>query len=198
MKSMSDGPSPEAQSIEVVLERIRAGNLTELIGIWAGRSCEQWSQAPQLYRGLTETILGHGEPLLAYDVVTEALTLWPSDIRLRQLQGLALSRSGATGRANRILEELRRQGATDEETLGMLGRTYKDLAARAESPARENLLKRAAETYSEAYQNTGGYWTGINAATMNLLIGEEGQACQIAEKVREECTAELNNTSRDL
>jgi hypothetical protein len=50
-------------------------------------------------------------------------------VRLRQLQGLALSRSGATARANAILENLRRQEETGEETLGMLGRTHKELPA---------------------------------------------------------------------
>src|SRR5439155_1108328 len=83
----------------------------------------------------------------------------------RRLQGLALARSGAIERANAILEALRKQGQTDEETLGMLGRTYKDLAANAVSiAARKKCLKRAMEIYREAYQTTGGYWTGINAA----------------------------------
>jgi hypothetical protein len=61
--------------------------------------------------------------LLAYDVIHEGLSTWPTDIRLRQLQGLALSRSGASDRANAIFEELRGEGQADEETLGMLGRT---------------------------------------------------------------------------
>jgi len=72
----------------------------------------------------------------------------PGDPRLRQLQVLALARSGATERANTMLEEIRREGQTDEETLGMLGRTYKDLAAGAGlASERERLLRRAAETY---------------------------------------------------
>jgi hypothetical protein len=68
---------------------------------------------------------------------------------LRQLQGLALSRSGATERANAVLENLRREQGTGEETLGMLGRTYKDLAATAATrERRKEFLKRAAETYT--------------------------------------------------
>lgn len=78
---------------------------------------------------LAEKSLRQGEPLLAYDVASEGLSRWPNDIRLRQLQGLALARSGAAARANSILASLRSAGQTDEETLGMLGRIYKDLAS---------------------------------------------------------------------
>jgi hypothetical protein len=75
--------------------------------------------------------------------------------------------------------------------LACSARTYKDLAASATTTAlREQFLKRAADTYGEAYQATGGYWTGINAATMNLLIGEEACAREIASKVRDQCLKE--------
>ena len=46
---------------------------------------------------------------------------------MRQLQGLSLARSGAVERANRILADLEREGHADEETLGILGQTHKDL-----------------------------------------------------------------------
>jgi class 3 adenylate cyclase len=147
---------------------------------------------------LAEKFLGQGEPLLAYDVVSEALAKWPTDVRLRQLQGLALARSGATERANTILEDLRRVGQTDEETLGMLGRTYKDLASDAKSTSeRDNLLRRAAEIYTQAYESSGGYWSGINAATMSLLIGETARAQELAQKVRAQCLKGVEDPSGD-
>src|ERR1700759_4740530 len=184
---MEAGAESSTQTSGALLERISKADLGELMAIWAGRAVDQWPPEPEVYRLLTKRILGQGEPLLAYDVAVEALSLWPADVKLRQLQGLALSRSGATERANVILQKLRDEGATDEETLGMLGRTYKDLAARATSPEREKFLKRAAEIYGEAYEKSGGYWTGINAATMNLLIAEESRACDLAQKVRQQC-----------
>ena len=165
--------------------------LAELMSVWRARDVEDWSRSPGTYRTLAEKILGQGEPLLAYDVVSEALAKWPEDIRLRQLQGLALARSGATERANAILETLRSAGQTDEETLGMLGRTYKDLASRT-GAEREKFLRRAAEIYTQAYESSGGYWSGINAATMNLLIGETERAAELAEKVRAECLQALS------
>ncbi len=131
-------------------------------------------------------------------MVHEGLTKFSADIRLRQLRGLALARSGATERANAALEELRSEGQTGEETLGMLGRTYKDLAATAATPGeREKFLARAAEIYAEAYRATGGYWTGINAATMSLLTNETERAREIANAVREQCLKEIQSPAGD-
>jgi class 3 adenylate cyclase len=145
-----------------------------------------------------EKFLGQDEPLLAYDVVSEGLTKWPDHVRLRQLQGLALARSGATQRANAVLEKLRVEGRADEETLGMLASTFKDLAVRAAIASdREQFLRRAAETYMQAHRATGGYWTGINAATMNLLIGEPDGATAIAREVREQCSKRVTDKGRD-
>jgi class 3 adenylate cyclase len=184
--------------IENLLERAQSASLAELMSIWRSRVHEEGSGSPAVFRCLGERILAQGEPLLAYDVVTAGLAMWPSDVRLLQLQGLALARSGATERANAILEDLRRESQADEETRGMLGRTYKDLAAIAATPVqRKELFQRAAEIYGEAYRATGGYWTGINAATTNLLIGEEARAREIANKVREQCLKEVQDPSGD-
>src|ERR1700736_538038 len=117
--------------IDNLLCAVTSASLSELMSIWRARQAEEWSRSPEIYRSVGERILHQGEPLLAYDVIREGLNIWPSDVRLRQLQGLALARSGAMERANALLESLRNEGQTDEETLGMLGRTYKDLAATA-------------------------------------------------------------------
>ena len=175
-----------------------SASLGELMSIWRTRAHEEGSGSPAVFRCLGERVLAQGEPLLAYDVVSAGLEIWPRDVRLRQLQGLALSRSGATDRANAVLESLRREQETGEETLGMLGRTYKDLAATAATKKqRTEFLKRAAQTYTQAYKATGGYWTGINAATMNLLIGQTRRAQALARKVRDECLKEIAERSGD-
>ncbi|MEY2540070.1 MAG: hypothetical protein QOG67_3810 [Verrucomicrobiota bacterium] len=194
---MSDASSDHGQQ-ESLVGSIATGDLTQLMSIWRGREGQPWARSnADIYYTLARRILGQGEPLIAYDIIAEALAIWPSDVRLRQLQGLALARSGATERANALLEQLRKDGATDEETLGTLGRTYKDLALNAGSPTRELLLRHAAGIYEEAYGLSGGYWTGINAATMHLLIGEKERACQIANKVREECLKEVQDPGGD-
>lgn len=63
-------------------------------------------ETPSTAASRAENFLRQGEPLLAHDVVSEALAKSQDDVRLRQLQGLALARSGATERANAILQEL--------------------------------------------------------------------------------------------
>src|SRR2546423_6702860 len=188
-------------NMEKAVTALRASALVErpiLMAIWRGRDPGGWSSSPEIYRLLGERILKQGEPLLAYDIVTEGLKNCSTDVRLRQLQGLALARSGATERAHCILAQLREENHVDEETLGMLARIYKDRAARTASSrdARE-FLRQAAETYRQAHKLSGGYWTGINAATTALLIGKKNRAAKIASKVRALCLRSLRHGRGD-
>ena len=105
-------------NIDQVLRSISSASLGELMSIWRARTHEEESGSPAVFRCLGERVLAQGEPLLAYDVVSAGLEIWPNDVRLRQLQGLALSRSGAIERANAVLENLRREEETGEETAG--------------------------------------------------------------------------------
>lgn len=184
--------------LDGILPRIASADLAELMSIWRARDPATFARDPDIYRALGDRVLAQGEPLLAYDVIGEGLGHWPNDIRLRQLQGLALARSGATERANAVLQKLHAEGQTDEETLGMLGRTFKDLAAAAPiSDQRMKFLRKAAEIYHEAYLATGGDWSGINAATMSLLMGEKDRALEIANRVREECRKKKPESGSD-
>jgi class 3 adenylate cyclase len=166
--------------------------LGPLLSRWQACDLDQGARTPDLYRQLAERILEVGEPLVAYDVVTEGLSSWPSDVRLRQLQGLVLARSGATERANHILLQLYHEGQTDGETLGLLARTYKDLSALATDPAvRTAHLGAAGRLYRQGYELAVGrgeieeaYYTGINAATTALLLGEREVAHHLAREVR--------------
>ena len=142
-----------------------------------------------------EGLLRMGKPLLAYDAIQQALEQWPDNIRLRQLRGLALARSGALYRANEELQALREEGCTDGETLGLLARTHKDLAlAEARGARRDRHLAAAFDIYSDGYRESlergvvaDGYYTGINAATMALLRGDTERAREIATQVEELC-----------
>ena len=142
-----------------------------------------------------ESLLHIGEPLLAYNVIKQALTDQPGNIRLRQLKGLALARSGALRRANEELASLRDEGFTDGETLGLLARTHKDLAlAAADSASREQHFGAAFEIYATGYNESrrcgavaDAYYTGINAATMSFLRGDIERAHEIAADVENLC-----------
>ncbi|HSL21495.1 MAG TPA: adenylate/guanylate cyclase domain-containing protein [Vicinamibacterales bacterium] len=136
-----------------------------------------------------ERALAQGNALLAYDLASAVLRRDPQSVRGRQLQALALARSGAAAQARRLLTDLRDEGCRDEETLGLLASVTKDLALRRS--ARSPQLQEAFDLYFEAYERHESYWAGINAATLALLMEDEGRARAIAACVRELCTRRL-------
>jgi class 3 adenylate cyclase len=155
--------------------------------------------ALELERSLGQKLLGVGEPLLAYDALTGALRALgqkPRDPRLRQLRGLALARMGETRRACRELRTLvaepQSAPSLKEETLGILARTYKDLGFqqrdRRPDPARR-YWERSRRIYHRAYKDTGSYWTGINAATLSLLLEQPDEARSLASAIFTDCLA---------
>jgi class 3 adenylate cyclase len=183
----------ELSSVLHFLEPPSKPDLMTMQALWRGHEPEAWAGHPEIYRLLAQRILKLGEPLLAFDVVAEGIKSNPRDVHLRQLHALALARSGAAGAANAVLAELYQDGHRDEETLGLLARTHKDLAREAPdvSEAHQH-LQRAYEFYSQAYEATGGYWTGINAATLALLGGNREPARALARQISEQCRRKLN------
>ncbi len=196
--SADSGSAADPESANL-LARVRdaQADMVALLAVWQGRTEQEqvWSRCPELYQSLAERILKLGAPFLAAEVVREGLTRWPTDVRLRQLHGLAQARSGATDRANRVLAELRDEGHRDEETLGLLARTHKDLGLFAADPAeRERHLQLARDVYLQAFELHQGYWTGINAATLTTLLGEEDRARTLTNQVRDLCLEEIKDS----
>jgi len=182
----------DTDAILEAFNRAGALDLNALLAIWHARDTTRWARSPELYRRLAERLVKLGEMLLAYDVVSEGRKFWGSDLRLRQLQALALTRAGATVRANSMLAALYEEGQRDEETVGMLARTHKDLWQQAsDTEERARQLQQSYKFYEEAYRLSGGYWTGINAATIALLSGDREHARALAAEVRERCLAAL-------
>jgi hypothetical protein len=149
-----------------------------------------------------ERLLGQGEPLLAYNATDRGLQRWPGQVRLSQLQALALARSGDLERASAILTTLTQSGVDDAETMGVLARTHKDLGMRAGDPAqRAAHLESAFMLYQQAYAasvalgaSASAYYTGINAATVAVLRGEIEEARGIAAQVRRICDEVADRT----
>jgi class 3 adenylate cyclase len=192
----TDAATPDAaSSTDALLETLKqpgALTLGDLLAIWQARDTSRWARSAEIYQRLGAPLLKLGEMLMAYDVLSEGLKFWPGDLRLRQQQAHALTRLGATTRANQLLLALYTEGQRDEETVGLLARTHKDLWQQANDPAeRERQLQQSYKFYAEAYRLSGGYWTGINAATLALLSGRRDDARTLAAEVRELCLAEL-------
>ena len=145
--------------------------------------------------GQAERELARGEPLQAYNAAQSGLQHWPGHVRLRQLQALALARSGDAERANLLLAALADEGHGDAETLAMLARTHKDLALAAQDGAlRAQHLDAGYRLYARAFDDArrGGsdadaYYAGINAATLAVLQGQLELARNIARDVRTIC-----------
>lgn len=183
----------------IIGEALRYGSnmtLPALLSLWRMQRATGHALPLEAHQKLGECVLRRGAPLVAYDVFAEGLARWPADVRLRQLMALALARSGATQRANDILTALAAEGHSDEETLGILARTHKDLAEQAsDETERKRQLRLACEGYERAYRATRGYWTGINAATMATLLGDREKGRTLAHEVREQCLQELETTA---
>ncbi|MFB3819900.1 MAG: RyR domain-containing protein [Candidatus Methylomirabilales bacterium] len=174
-------------------------DLRGLLALWQARDREAWAASPEPYARLGERILRLGAPLPAHDVLAEGLVAHPADVRLRQLQALALARSGAAAKAHQLLQALFAEGHADGETLGILARTCKDLSAAAVDPqARRAWLRRAHERYGDAYRLAGvrqdpdsALYAGINAASTALLLDDRPAAQRFAREARAWCERRL-------
>ncbi|HEY9888814.1 MAG TPA: TRAFs-binding domain-containing protein [Candidatus Obscuribacterales bacterium] len=152
----------------------------------------------ELYQAIADRFLRLGEPLIAYDMLSEGLKQWPQDLPLQQSMALALARSGATTSANALLQKLVDDGQGDATTLGLLARTHKDLWSQTLDEQRQrHHLALAADCYAQAYARQPETWTGINAATMALLRGRPDQAAALARQIQQQCHAQLATNPAD-
>ena len=149
-------------------------------------------EAPEDCRQQAQDLRRAGELLAAYDRLQSDLRHWPHDARLRQLMGLVLADLGATARANECLARLAREGHHDPETLSILARTHKDLWRQAvTAPERERHRMAAQRYYTQAFEETGDYYPGINVATLAAVAGQRDLARAVAAKVRDICDTRL-------
>jgi len=158
-------------------------------------------------------MLKQGEAILAYDVLSEGLGALeqgdgakeghgPLRLRIIQLLALALAQSGASERSKGILLDLCEQGSATPETLGLLGRVYKDLAGKEASPAgRSECLEQSFRSYFAGFEQAGSAaalhgkaadvgdacYCGINAATVQVLRNRTEEARILARQVNQIC-----------
>ena len=167
-------------------------DLGSALELWRLSRLEKSSRSPRFFQTLSYQALRLGEPLLAFDIAVEGEKWWPNNVQLKQIIALSLLRSKATEPALTILKKLYDDGHRDEETLGLLGRSYKDLAAEtAAEPQKHEYLSLAYTYYRSAFNATGGFWSGINAAALALYLGKNETAQELARNVRELCSQEM-------
>ena len=128
-----------------------------------------------------------GELLLAYDTAVQGLEAHPGDIWLAHRAVLNLAKAGATARAETEFVRLGLDRAEEPDITALGARIAKDKALAASGEERRTLLSRAADRYEAIYQRSGGYYPGVNVATLRLLAGETRDAERIAREVLELC-----------
>ena len=156
---------------------IEAGNAAKLLEI--GTSAHPGLLAsPGPILAAAQGLIRLGKYDDARTVLKRALLLFPQSVRARQLEGLALRRLKKYQEAVDVLSELKAAGHQDPETLGIL-------AAAKDGLFRETgkmlHLRNARELYRTAFMaDPKDYYTGINAASKSLFLGEPAEAARLA------------------
>lgn len=130
---------------------------------------------------------GRGELVLAYDTALRGLGEHPDDIWLKYRAVLALAKSGATRRAGNEFRRLGLAGRTETDIAALDARIAKDEALALPESERAAGFARAADAYERIYRRGGGYYPGINVATLRLLAGEQSIADTVAREVLGQC-----------
>lgn len=143
------------------LDAAEAGVLVDLFLSY--RAVKAWDRMMDLYEQLPVTL--------------------QRTVLVREQLGFALNRAGRKHEAIEVLEEVEQEHGASSETLGLLGRVYKDLwqeAAKTGDPRAEAYLGRAVDTYLRGFEaDWRDAYPGINAVT---LLDVRGDAESLARK----------------
>ncbi len=127
-----------------------------------------------------ESLIKKAQYFQAHNLCLDLLSEDNENLKLKQLYVLTLARLGATEKALSYLEPIYNQHNQDEETSGLMGRIYKDLWKK-NNDAKYAKLSR--DIYLKNFRKDNKYYTGINAATMSLLVGDSLLAIELAKKI---------------
>jgi hypothetical protein len=124
-----------------------------------------------------------GELLGAFDLAERGLDEHPGDVPLAHRAVLALARAGSTEQAARQFEQYGLAGVDGEDVRALAARIAKDRALTTTGHERRGNAVRSATLYEAIFADTGGYYPGINAATLRLVGGEVEEARRLARHV---------------
>lgn len=129
---------------------------------------------------LIEDLFNKARYLEAHNLAEEFIEENDSNIRIKQLLALCLSKSGAAREAKDFLEPVYQQQKSDPETAGILGGIYKELFKQQQDTA---YAMSSRDIYFQNFQETNNYYTGINAATMSVIAGDARKGREIAQGI---------------
>ncbi len=135
------------------------------------------------FRRQFDDALGSGDMFALFERTREAIERFPDDPDARYLQALAMARLGDPEAALLLYERNRVGQIGSEDAAALKGRLLKDLAVRATGTEQIELFRQSSRAYRLAHQLTGGYFSGINAATTAFLAGDEEDARAFAADI---------------
>ena len=137
--------------------------------------------SPAAIAAAAQGLIRLGEYAPALEVLAHAARCFPKSIRVKQLTGLALRRLKRFQEAIDVLSELKASGHQDPETLGILAAAWDGLYL---DTGKTLHLRKARELYRTAFQaDPKDSYTGINAASKSLFLGERDEAARLAGAV---------------
>jgi hypothetical protein len=140
-----------------------------------------WASSAALGCEVADVLIGMDRNEAALPVLDRLEAAFPRALRPKQLRGLAHARMKHLQAAQDILGSLYASGAIDPETLGIYARTWMD---RYRSTGQRRYLLKSRDLYRQAFEAAPkDYYTGINAASKSLLLGERETAAQLAQRV---------------
>jgi class 3 adenylate cyclase/tetratricopeptide (TPR) repeat protein len=179
---------PTREEFDRYLEQRRNQLGNAIHDLWRSRDTAAWSKNPYFYLRLGELADSLGQSMFAHDILQEGLGFLPDQVRLTQLYSLSLIKCGFLLTARDLLTALVNKGHHDEETLGILGRVYKEMWLIEGEGARDHPhLARSRDLYLDAFQRSRGNYSGINAASLSLIMGDTRRAEDLAREVVRIC-----------
>lgn len=129
---------------------------------------------------LIESLINKDQLDLAGNALQHTLQHYPEDLRLRQLNGLYCSRKGMLDEATEQLSGLYKTLSTDDETIGIFAGVLKKTWQRDQTNT--SALQHACRLYDKGWQQSKqrNTYLGINAAAINLWLGNPDKAREIA------------------
>jgi len=124
---------------------------------------------------IAEQLIGMARPNIALQVLQAA----GNGFRTRQLRAFALAKSGDVDAAIAALEQINDE-QVDPETRGLLAGRYKE---RGLLNSDRSSMLTALEIYSETWHEKRDYYNGINAASLELIVGDPVMSVEIATAV---------------
>ena len=171
-----------------LLEQIKAaqGSRGRLEAIFLNLAASS-DASPAELAPLAQALLACGAFAQVLDLAELAATLGPMEPALSAFAGTAAANLGL---AQQAIERLRAAAAAldadspvelAEEVYGTLGRLYKQRALERENASeRAHDFELSLKAYREAYRVSGGIWSGVNVATLSLLLERKVEAQSLA------------------